>query len=80
MQSLEIKNLSVSINEQPILKDFNLSLPKGEVHALMGPNSGWHLAKVIADMKIEVHSGEVLLNGVSILGEEPDAIIPTGLF
>ncbi|MAV39403.1 MAG: Fe-S cluster assembly ATPase SufC [Puniceicoccaceae bacterium] len=83
MQSLEIKNLSVSINEQPILKDFNLNLPKGEVHALMGPNGTGKstLAKVIAGHEdYEVHSGEVLLNGVPILGEEPDAISLAGLF
>ncbi|MDG1669193.1 MAG: ATP-binding cassette domain-containing protein, partial [Opitutae bacterium] len=38
MNTLEIKNLNVSIDGQAILKDFNLTIPKGEVHALMGPN------------------------------------------
>ena len=36
--SIEIKNLHVSIDGQAILKGFNLTVPKGEVHALMGPN------------------------------------------
>ena len=36
--SIEVKNLHVSIDGQAILKGFNLTVPKGEVHALMGPN------------------------------------------
>ena len=35
---LEIKNLQVSIEEKKIIKGLNLSINKGEVHALMGPN------------------------------------------
>jgi Fe-S cluster assembly ATP-binding protein len=38
MNTLEIKHLNVSIDGQAILKDFSLTIPKGEVHALMGPN------------------------------------------
>ena len=36
--SLVIKNLNASIGDRPILKDFSLTVPKGEVHAIMGPN------------------------------------------
>jgi Fe-S cluster assembly ATP-binding protein len=35
---LEIKNLEVSINENLILKNLNLTIHKGEIHAIMGPN------------------------------------------
>ena len=38
MHSLEITNLNVSIDGQSILKDFSLTIPKGQIHALMGPN------------------------------------------
>lgn len=83
MNTLEIKNLNVSIDGQAILKDFSLTIPKGEVHALMGPNGTGKstLAKVIAghdDYTIE--SGEVLLDGVNILGQEPDEIAKAGVF
>ena len=83
MQSLEITNLNVNIDGQPILKDFSLNIPKGEIHALMGPNGTGKstLAKVIAGHEdYEVTSGEILLNGESILGKEPDEISLAGLF
>ncbi|MFT4901646.1 MAG: Fe-S cluster assembly ATP-binding protein [Lentimonas sp.] len=83
MNTLEIKNLNVSINGQAILKDLCLTIPKGEVHALMGPNGTGKstLAKVIAGhTDYTVESGEVLLDGVNILGEEPDVIAKAGIF
>ncbi|ADE54233.1 Fe-S cluster assembly ATPase SufC [Coraliomargarita akajimensis] len=83
MNQLEIKNLNVSINGQPILKDFSLTIPKGEVHALMGPNGTGKstLAKVIAGHEdYTVESGEILLDGENILGEEADEISRAGLF
>ncbi|MFU8848977.1 MAG: Fe-S cluster assembly ATPase SufC [Opitutales bacterium] len=83
MNTLEIKNLTVSIEGETILKDFNLTVPKGEVHALMGPNGTGKstLAKVMAGHEdYEVESGEILLDGESILGKEADEISHAGLF
>ena len=83
MSTLEIKNLNVSNDGQKILKDFSLTIPKGEVHALMGPNGTGKstLAKVIAGHEdYEVESGEILLDGESILGKEADEISHAGLF
>ncbi|PXA03747.1 Fe-S cluster assembly ATPase SufC [Coraliomargarita sinensis] len=83
MNTLEVKNLNVSIEGQAILKDFSLTIPKGEVHALMGPNGTGKstLAKVMAGHEdYEVESGEILLEGESILGKEADEISHAGLF
>lgn len=83
MNQLEIKNLSVSINESPILRDFNLSVPKGEVHAIMGPNGTGKstLAKALAGHEdYEISSGEVILDGENIVDLEPDEIARAGLF
>lgn len=83
MNTLEIKQLNVSINGQSILKDFSLTIPKGQVHALMGPNGTGKstLAKVIAGHEdYTVESGEVLIDGQNILGQEPDEIAHAGLF
>ena len=83
MNTLEIKQLNVSINGQSILKDFSLTIPKGQVHALMGPNGTGKstLAKVIAGHEdYTVESGEVLIDVQNILGQEPDEIAHAGLF
>jgi Fe-S cluster assembly ATP-binding protein len=83
MNTLEITDLTVNIGDKPILKDFSLTVPKGEVHAIMGPNGTGKstLAKALAghpDYKIT--SGEVLLDGESILDLEPDERARRGLF
>jgi Fe-S cluster assembly ATP-binding protein len=83
MPSLDIRNLSVSIGDKPILKDLTLSVPKGEVHALMGPNGTGKstLAKALAGHEdYTVTGGEVFLDGQPLLGLEPDARARLGLF
>ena len=47
---LEIENLNASINEDQILKNLNLKINKGEIHAIMGPNGSGKstFSKVIA--------------------------------
>jgi Fe-S cluster assembly ATP-binding protein len=83
MHQLEIKNLNVSIGDKPILKDFCLTVPKGEVHAIMGPNGTGKstLAKALAGHPdYVVTSGEVLLDGTSILEMEADERARAGIF
>ncbi len=83
MSSLEIKNLNVSIEGKSILRDFSLTLPKGEVHAIMGPNGTGKstLAKALAGHEdYHIDSGSALLDGTEIIGLEPDEISRLGLF
>ncbi len=80
---LEVKNLNVSIGGRKILNDFTLTVQDGEVAAIMGPNGTGKstLSYVIAGRKdYTVESGEVLLNGVELLGLEPDVRAAKGLF
>ena len=35
---LEIRGLTASIGDNPILNGIDLSVPAGEIHAIMGPN------------------------------------------
>lgn len=83
MNKLEIKNLTVSIEGEQILKNFSLTIPRGEVHALMGPNGTGKstLAKVMAGHEdYVVEEGEILLDGENIVGKETDEIAQNGLF
>lgn len=83
MSELIIRNLNVSIGDRPILKDFSLTIPKGEVHALMGPNGTGKstLAKALSGHEdYEITSGEVLLDGINLVGMEADEISRSGLF
>lgn len=83
MNTLEIKNLNVTIQGERILKDLNLRVPRGEVHAIMGPNGTGKstLAKTLAGHPdYEVVSGEVFLDGIDILSMEADERARAGLF
>jgi Fe-S cluster assembly ATP-binding protein len=83
MSTLEIKDLHASVNGTEILNGLSLSVPKGEVHAIMGPNGSGKstLAKVMAGHQdYEVGSGDVLLDGESLLGMEVDERSRAGLF
>jgi Fe-S cluster assembly ATP-binding protein len=83
MQSLEIKNLHVAIGEKEIVKGLSLTINTGEVHAVMGPNGTGKstLSKAIAGHPdYQITSGDVLLDGKSILEMEPDERARSGLF
>ena len=80
---LKIQNLSVSIEEKSILKNFSLNVNPGEVHAIMGPNGTGKstLASVLAGRDIyEITSGEVNFNGKDLLDMSPDQRAREGLF
>ncbi len=83
MNALEIKDLHVNIGDKPIVKGLSLTVPKGEVHAIMGPNGTGKstLSKAIAGHPdYEITSGTVLLDGRNILEMEPDERARAGLF
>jgi len=80
---LVVQDLCVSVQSKPILHGVNLTIRQGEVHALMGPNGSGKstLAYAIAGHPhYEVTSGDILLDGQSILSLEPDARAKAGLF
>jgi Fe-S cluster assembly ATP-binding protein len=80
---LEIKNLKVSINNIEILKNLNLTINRGEIHAIMGPNGSGKstFSKVLAGHPAyTVLSGDILFNGKSVLSLEPEDRSHLGIF
>jgi Fe-S cluster assembly ATP-binding protein len=80
---LEIKNLSVSIEDKRILDNLSLTVNAGEVAAIMGPNGSGKstLAYVLAGKPTyQVISGDILLDGDNLLELEPNERALKGLF
>ena len=66
MNILKIENLTVEIGGKTILKDFNLEIKSGEIHAIMGPNGTGKstLTKVIiGDTNYKIIKGKIIYNG-----------------
>ncbi|MGH9989152.1 MAG: Fe-S cluster assembly ATPase SufC [Nitrososphaera sp.] len=83
MSFLEIKDLHISIDGKGILTGLNLSLNKGEVHAIMGPNGSGKSTLANAIMghpKYSIDSGDILVKGESILNLSTDLRARKGLF
>jgi Fe-S cluster assembly ATP-binding protein len=80
---LEIKNLYAGIDGNEILKGINLTVKKGEIHAIMGPNGSGKstLAKVLAGHPAyQVTEGEVIYEGKNLLDMAPDERARAGVF
>ena len=80
---LVIKDLHVSVEDQPIIKGLNLSVKQGEVHALMGPNGSGKSTLANALMGnpfYTIDSGEITIGGEDILELEPNERAKLGLF
>lgn len=83
MSTLKVQNLSVYIEDKPILNEFSLEIPDGEVHAIMGPNGSGKstLSKALAaHPNYDIRSGTAELDGYNLIGMEPDEISRAGLF
>lgn len=83
MHTLSIKNLYVTINDKPILKDFSLDIKSGEIHAIMGPNGIGKstLTKVImGDDAYKITSGSITYDNVDLSKLSVDERAHLGIF
>jgi Fe-S cluster assembly ATP-binding protein len=80
---LEIKNLHANVDGREILRGIDLTLPAGEVHAIMGPNGSGKstLAYVLAGKEdYEVTAGSVTWKGKDLLAMDPTERAVAGVF
>jgi Fe-S cluster assembly ATP-binding protein len=83
MADLEIRNLHVRIEEREILRGVDLSIARGEVHALMGPNGSGKstLANtLLGHPSYEITEGAIIFKGQDITEAEPHERAKAGLF
>lgn len=83
MNTLEIKDLMVSIEGKRILKGLNLTIKSGEIHAIMGPNGTGKstLSQVImGHPSYKIEKGKILFNGENINNLSVDERAHLGIF
>ena len=80
---LQIRGLEAEVAGRKILKGLDLTVNKGEIHAIMGPNGAGKstLSHVLAGKPgYEITAGEVLLDGEDLLAMAPDERAAKGVF
>jgi Fe-S cluster assembly ATP-binding protein len=80
---LVIENLSARIEDKEILRGVDLTVPDGEIHAIMGPNGAGKstLSYVLSGREgYEVTGGAVTYNGQDLLAMEPEERAAAGVF
>jgi len=80
---LEIRGLSAAIDDKPILQGIDLTVPQGEVHAIMGPNGSGKstLAYVLSGRDdYAVTGGTATFDGHDLLAMEPEERAAAGVF
>ena len=75
MSGLEIRNLYVSVHEKQIIENFSLNVPKGEIHAIMGPNGTGKSTlsyTIMGHPAYKPSSGAILMHGERLNAWTPD--------
>jgi Fe-S cluster assembly ATP-binding protein len=80
---LEVKNIHSQIEDKQILKGLSLTINKGEVHAIMGPNGtgkSTFASTLTGKDGYDITSGEILFEGNDLMELDPAERAHLGLF
>ena len=83
MHKLSIKNLTASIEDKVILKNFDLEIKSGEIHVIMGPNGTGKttISKIImGDCNYKILEGDIYYDDKSIKNMTTDERARAGIF
>lgn len=83
MNTLQIKDLYVSVGDKQILKGINLTINEGEIHAIMGPNGNGKstlLNAIMGHPSYTINKGSITLNGEDVLKMSVDERSKKGIF
>lgn len=83
MEKLVITNLHVSVEDKEILKGLNLTINKGDMVAILGPNGHGKstlLEALMGNPRYKVTEGSIMLDDIDILSKEVDERSKLGLF
>ncbi len=80
---LNINKLNVKVLDKEVIKDFNLDIKDGEIHALMGPNGIGKSSickTILGDSNYVVESGSITFNGKDLLSMDTTSRAQAGIF
>lgn len=82
-QLLQVKDLSVRVEEKEILHGVSLDVNKGETHVLMGPNGAGKSTlgyALMGNLRYEITDGHIYFNGKDIIEESAAERAKDGIF
>ena len=82
-QLLQVKDLSVRVEEKEILHGVSLDVNKGETHVLMGPNGAGKSTlgyALMGNPRYEITDGHIYFNGKDIIEESAAERAKDGIF
>ena len=80
---LEIKNLSVSVQNKTIINSLNLKIERGKKVAIMGPNGSGKstLSNVIAGKQgYQINDGQIFFDDINIFDLDPEERAAKGIY